>query len=171
MSTSSFGATSDVESKHGTSDVRQLVVFRLSDGSYALDIQVVREINRLIDITPVPKAPDFVEGIINLRGTIIPVVDLGLRFEMPRTEHSKDTRIVVVESEGHTLGLVVDEVSEVLRIPEDEIDPATNMTTTGINLDYVTGVGKVGERLILILSPERLFTVEEKARLRKIAES
>jgi len=171
MSTSSFGATSDVESKHGTSDVRQLVVFRLSDGSYALDIQVVREINRLIDITSVPKAPDFVEGIINLRGTIIPVVDLGLRFEMPRTEHSKDTRIVVVESEGHTLGLVVDEVSEVLRIPEEEIDPATNMTTTGINVDYVTGVGKVGERLILILSPERLFTVEEKARLRKIAES
>ncbi len=171
MSTSSFGATSDVESERGTSDVRQLVVFRLSDGSYALDIQVVREINRLIDITPVPKAPDFVEGIINLRGTIIPVVDLGLRFEMPRTEHSKDTRIVVVESEGHTLGLIVDEVSEVLRIPEDEIDPATNMTTTGINLDYVTGVGKVGERLILILSPERLFTVEEKARLREIAES
>ena len=171
MSTSSFGATSDVESKHSASDVRQLVVFRLSDGSYALDIQVVREINRLIDITSVPKAPDFVEGIINLRGTIIPVVDLGLRFEMPRTEHSKDTRIVVVESEGHTLGLVVDEVSEVLRIPEDEIDPATNMTTTGINLDYVTGVGKVGERLILILSPERLFTVEEKARLREIAES
>lgn len=171
MSTSSFGATSDVESKHGASDVRQLVVFRLSDGSYALDIQVVREINRLIDITSVPKAPDFVEGIINLRGTIIPVVDLGLRFEMPRTEHSKDTRIVVVESEGHTLGLVVDEVSEVLRIPEEEVDPATNMTTTGINLDYVTGVGKVGERLILILSPERLFTVEEKARLREIAES
>jgi len=171
MSTSSFSADSGVESERGTSDVRQLVVFRLSDGSYALDIQIVREINRLSNVTALPKAPDFVEGIINLRGIIVPVVDLGLRFGLTRAEHSKDTRIVVVESEGHTLGLVVDEVSEVLRLSEEEIDPATNVTLTGISVDYITGVGKVGERLILILAPERLFTAEEQAQLKEITEN
>ena len=170
MSTSSFGAGLGEESERGTSDVRQLVVFRLGAGSYALDIQRVREINRLVDVTSLPKAPDFVKGIINLRGTIVPVVDLGLRFGLTGTERSGDTRIVVIESEGHTLGLMVDEVSEVLRIEEEDIDPATNMTSTGISVDYVTGVGKVGERLILILAPERLFSSEEREQLGEIAQ-
>lgn len=169
MSTSSFGADSKVEGKHGTSDIRQLVVFRLRESSYALDIQVVREINRMIDMTAIPKAPDFVKGIINLRGEIVPVVDIGLRFGIGATEQTKDTRIVVVESEGHTLGLVVDEVSEVLRLSEEEIDPATNVALTGINVDFVIGVGKVGERLILILAPEKLFSAEEREQLKEIA--
>ena len=171
MSTSSFGADSKAEGKHGTSEVRQLVVFRLRDGSYALDIQVVREINRMIDMTAIPKTSDYVKGIINLRGEIVPVVDIGLRFGIGATEKTKDTRIVVVESKGHTLGLVVDEVSEVLRLSEEEIDPATNVTLTGINVDYVIGVGKVGERLILILAPEKLFTAEEVEQLKEITES
>ncbi len=171
MSISSFGADSQVKGKNGTSDVRQLVVFRLSEGSYALDIQVVREINRMIDMTAIPKAPDYVKGIINLRGEIVPVVDIGHRFGIGTTEQTKDTRIVVVESKGHTLGLVVDEVSEVLRLAEEEIDPATNVTLTGINVDYVIGVGKVGERLILILAPEKLFTAEEVEQLKEITES
>ncbi len=171
MSTSSFGTDSKVEGKHGTSEVRQLVVFRLREGSYALDIQIVREINRMIDMTAIPKAPEFVKGIINLRGEIVPVVDIGLRFGMGTTEQTKDTRIVVVESEGHTLGLVVDEVSEVLRLSEDDIDPATNMSLTGIDVDFVLGVGKVGERMILILAPEKLFTAEEREQLKDITES
>ncbi len=169
MTVSGLSGATSVEGQQSTIDVRQLVIFELAGGSYGVDIQFVREINRLIDIRPIPKAPDFVEGIINLRGTIVPVVDLGLRFGLAPTEKSKDTRIVVIENGEHTLGMKVDEVSEVLRIPADEIDSATNMTTTGIDLDFVEGVGKVGERLILILNPDKLFTAEEHLQLAELA--
>lgn len=169
MSISKFTTTAQTEVEESAEDVRQLVCFRLAEGSYALDIKFVREINRLTDVTAIPTAPDFVEGIINLRGTIVPVVNLGLRFGLAATEHSKDARIVVIESDGHTLGVVVDEVSEVLRLSGDEIEPADNMTSSGIDVDFVDGVGKVGERLILLLAPNKLFTEEEQAALDKIA--
>ncbi|MEE9466312.1 MAG: chemotaxis protein CheW [Candidatus Neomarinimicrobiota bacterium] len=171
MSISGIKTGSQAESQQGSSDILQMVVFRLGEGIFALDIQAVKEINRLVNVTALPKAPDFVEGIMNLRGTIVPVVNLGLRFSLVKTERSKDTRIVIVENSGYTLGLVVDEVSEVLRIPTEDIDPATNMTSTGIDVDYVHGVGKVGERLILILEPERLFSAEEHAQLEEISQS
>ncbi|MCK4577873.1 MAG: chemotaxis protein CheW [Candidatus Marinimicrobia bacterium] len=150
--------------------MRQLVIFQLGEGSYGLDIQFVREINRLSKVTPVPSAPGFIEGIINLRGTIVPVVNLGLRFGLSETARSKDSRIVVIESEGHTLGMVVDQVSEVLRLAADDVDPASNMTSSGIDVEFLEGVGKVGERLILLLNPNKLFTAEEKAQLQEIAE-
>lgn len=169
MSISKFETTAQAEAEQGAEDVRQLVCFRLAEGSYALDIKFVREINRLTDVTAIPTAPDFVEGIINLRGAIVPVVNLGLRFGLAETEHSKDARVVVIESNGHTLGMVVDEVSEVLRLSGDEIEPADNMTSSGIDVDFVDGVGKVGERLILLLAPDKLFTEEEQAALDKIA--
>lgn len=169
MTVSGLGGATSVEAQQGATDVRQLVIFELAGGSYGVDIQFVREINRMIDIRPIPKAPNFVEGIINLRGTIIPVVDLGLRFGLEPTEKSKDTRIVVIESGEHTLGMKVDEVSEVLRIPTDEIDSANNMTTTGIDMDFVEGVGKIDDRLILILNPDKLFTAEERAQLAELA--
>ena len=168
MTISSFGATSDTEAEESASDIRQLVCFRLGEGSYALDIQFVREINRLTDVTSIPTAPRFVEGIINLRGAVVPVVNLGLKFGLAETEHSKDTRIVVIESEGHTLGMVVDEVSEVLRLSASEIEPADNLNSSGINVDFVDGVGKVDERLILLLAPDRLFTAKERAILAEI---
>lgn len=169
MSTFSTAAANE-PSQHGDSTVRQLVVFRLEDSSYGLDIQVVREINRLVTVTPIPKAPPYVEGIINLRGEVVPVVNLGQRFDLARTEHGTDSRIVVVEANGYTLGLVVDEVSEVLRLPQSEIEPATNMTTTGIDLGFVEGVGKVDERMILIIGPALLFSGEEHAQLAQMAQ-
>lgn len=92
-----------------------------------------------------------------------------MRFGLESTARSKDTRIVVIESEGHTLGMKVDEVSEVLRIKTDEIDAAVNMTTTGIDADFVEGVGKVDDRLILILNPDKLFTAEEHLKLAELA--
>lgn len=158
-----------METHQDGTDIRQLVIFELAGGSYGVDIQFVREINRLLEITPIPKAPDFVEGIINLRGTIVPVVDLGLRFGLSATAQSKDTRIVVIESGEHTLGMKVDEVSEVLRIPANEIDPATNMATTGIDADFVEGVGKIDDRLILILNTDKIFTAEEQLQLAELA--
>ena len=170
MSISKFDTTAQTEAEQAAEDVRQLVCFRLAEGSYALDIKFVREINRLTDVTTIPTAPDFVEGIINLRGSIVPVVNLGLRFGLAKTEHSKDARVVVIESDGHTLGMLVDEVSEVLRLSGDEIEPADNMTSSGIDVDFVDGVGKVGDRLILLLAPSKLFTEEEHAALDQIAE-
>lgn len=158
-----------METHQDGTDIRQLVIFELAGGSYGVDIQFVREINRLLEVTPIPKAPDFVEGIINLRGTIVPVVNLGLRFGLSATEQSKDTRIVVIESGEHTLGMKVDEVSEVLRIPANEIDSATNMATTGIEADFVEGVGKINDRLILILDTDKLFTTEEHLQLAELA--
>ena len=111
MSISKFETTAQTNAEQRAEDVRQLVCFRLADGSYALDIKYVREINRLTDVTTIPTAPDFVEGIINLRGSIVPVVNLGLRFGLAKTEHTKDARVVVIESNGHTLGMLFNEVS------------------------------------------------------------
>ncbi len=171
MSTSSFSAITQQDGEDESSEMRQMVSFRLGEGDYGIGIKFVREINRLTNVTHIPTAPSFVEGIINLRGLIVPVVNLGLRFGLARTEHSKDSRVVVIESEGHTMGLVVDAVSEVLRIPNSEIDPATNMSSGGIDISFVEAVGKIGERLILILSPERLFSEEEKALLDDLAKA
>ena len=146
MSISKFETTAQTKAEQRAEDVRQLVCFRLADGSYALDIKYVREINRLTDVTTIPTAPDFVEGIINLRGSIVPVVNLGLRFGLAKTEHTKDARVVVIES---NFGSVAGEHER--------------------NVDFVDGVGKVGERLILLLAPNKLFTEEEQAELDKIA--
>ena len=170
MSTANLSTEYSTDTQLSSSEVRQLVVFRLEDSSYGLDIQVVREINRLVTVTPIPKAPAYVEGIINLRGEVVPVVNLGQRFDLARTEHGTDSRIVVVEANGYTLGLVVDEVSEVLRLPQSDIEPATNMATTGIDLGFVEGVGKVDERMILIIGPALLFSGEEHAQLAQIAQ-
>ena len=171
MNISGLGGVTSAKEEDSSSDVRQLVIFNLVEGSYGVDIQYVREINRLSDITPIPKAPEFVEGIINLRGTIVPVVNLSKRFGLAKMEHTKDTRIVVVESGGYTLGLEVDEVSEVLRIPAEEIDSAMNLNTTGIDIDFVEGVGKVDGRLILILNTGKLFTAEEHAQMAEISDN
>jgi purine-binding chemotaxis protein CheW len=169
MSISGLGDDSNSAAKATSSDVRQMVVFQLADGTYGLDIQYVREINRISEFTPIPNAPIYVKGIINLRGTIVPVVNLGLRFGLTENEHTKDTRIVVIESGGNTLGLVVDQVSEVLRIPANEIDPADNVSKTGAAVDFVEGVGKIDDRLILILDSAKLFSDEEHAQLEELA--
>ena len=149
-------------------DIRQLVVFQLAAGSFGLDIQYVREINRLTEVTPIPTAPRYVEGIMNLRGTVVPVVSLGLRFGLEKSEVTKDTRIVVIESNNNVLGLVVDQVSEVLRLPSSDVESASNMATGGVNVEFIDGVGKVGDRLILLLAPDKLFTAEEQAQLAEI---
>ncbi len=168
MSVSSFETSTGKKSQQ-SSDVRQLVVFKIAEGSFGLDIQFVREINRLTQVTGIPTAPDYVDGIMNLRGAIVPVVNLGMRFGLDRTESTKDTRVVVIESGGHILGLVVDEVSEVLRLAAKDVVPATNMATSGVNVDFIEGVGKVGDRLILLLDPSRLFSDEEKAELAELS--
>ena len=160
--------TKDKSSVDTASEIRQLVIFKLAEGSFGLDIRFVREINRLMEVTPIPTAPAYVEGIMNLRGAVVPVVSLGLRFGLEKSETTKDSRIVVIESNHNLLGLVVDEVSEVLRLPSSDVESADNMATGGVNVDFIEGVGKVDGRLILLLAPDKLFSDEEQAQLAEI---
>ncbi len=128
----------------------QLVAFQLDNETYGVNISIVREIIRLQTITEVPKTPYFVEGVINLRGNIIPVIDLHKRFDLSQKDQTQHSRIMVVEVEEVTVGMIVDSVSEVLRIPIDKIDPPPP-AISGLDSAYLRGVGKLEDRLIMLL--------------------
>lgn len=149
-------------------DLLQLVSFHLGREEFAVDILKIQEINRMVEITKVPRSPEFVEGIINLRGKVIPIVDLRKRFHLPRVESTKSTRIVVVDVEGKTIGLVVDSVSEVLRIPAETIEPPPPIVA-GIDSSYISGVGKLEDRLLILLDLAKVLTGEEKHLLAGVA--
>jgi purine-binding chemotaxis protein CheW len=146
------------------SDSTQVVSFKLGPEEYGVDIAQVQEINRMVAVTNVPRAPVFMEGVINLRGQLIPIIDLRTRFGMPRAEHTKNTRIVVTEIGGKRVGMVVDSVSEVLRLPLDAIEPAPDMIT-GADTEYIRGVGKIDDRLIILLDLAKIVTGSEKREL------
>ncbi|MFH1791755.1 MAG: chemotaxis protein CheW [Candidatus Omnitrophota bacterium] len=139
----------------------QLVIFRLADEEFGLEISQVREIIRIQDITPMPKAPDFIEGVINLRGQIIAVMDLARRFGLKSGGRSEKSRIVVVEIQGSTVGLVVDDVPEVLRIQSGNIDPTPEMLQSQVHADFIKGVGKQENRLIVLLDATKILTKGE----------
>jgi purine-binding chemotaxis protein CheW len=148
----------------GQSRELQIVVCELGDEHYGLDIARVFEIIRHQPITAVPRAPSFVKGVINLRGRIIPVVDLRARFGMPEVEPTKETRIVVAESPSTRVGLIVDSVSEVLLVPTDAVEP-TPAVAGGADAEYLRGIAKLGGRLVLLLELDGLFGVEERTAL------
>ncbi len=145
-----------VEEKKGSDELLQLVTFRLGDEEFGVNILNVEEINRMVEITRVPNAPHYVEGVINLRGRVIPVINLRKRFGLADTEIGRDTRIMVMDIKGRTIGMIVDAVSEVLRISSDTVVPAPAITG-GINSKYIKGIGKLDDRLIILLDLERLF--------------
>ncbi|MDP9105022.1 MAG: chemotaxis protein CheW [Candidatus Eremiobacteraeota bacterium] len=142
----------------------QVVSFKLGSEEYGVDIAQVQEINRMVAVTHVPRAPQFMEGVINLRGQLIPIIDLRARFGMPRAEHTKNTRIVVTEIGAKRVGMVVDSVSEVLRLPVDQIEDAPEMLT-GVDTEYIRGVGKIEDRLIILLDLGRIISGAEKREL------
>lgn len=145
----------------------QVVSFHLGSEEYGVDISQVQEIIRMVEITHVPRAPHFMEGVINLRGQLIPIIDLRTRFAMPRAEQTKSTRIVVTEIGSKRVGIVVDSVSEVLNIPMEQIEEAPDMIA-GVGTEYIQGVGKVGERLVILLDLTMVITGEEKADLESL---
>lgn len=128
----------------------QIVGLRIGRETYGIPIALVREIVRVPSITAVPNAREYVEGVINLRGKIISVVDLRKRFGEVKVENNKKNRIVVVEFEGRTVGLVVNSASEVLKLSASEIAPPSSVFIDG-EVDYVTGIATIGERLIVLL--------------------
>lgn len=142
----------------------QVVSFKLGAEEYGVDIAQVQEINRMVSVTHVPRAPKFMEGVINLRGQLIPIIDLRTRFGMERAEHTKNTRIVVTEIGAKRVGMVVDSVSEVLRLPVEEIEDAPEMLT-GVETEYIRGVGKVEDRLIILLDLARIISLAERREL------
>lgn len=143
--------------------IRQLVTFHLDGEEYAIDILKVQEIIRMLDVTRVPNTPAFVEGVINLRGKVVPVIGLRERFGLPRREFEGQSRIVVVEVGGTVAGLVVDSVSEVLRISEAIVEPPPQLAK--MDRDYISGVGKLQDRLLLLLDVDRLMSDTEKQQI------
>jgi purine-binding chemotaxis protein CheW len=146
----------------------QIVVFELGDERYGLDIATVYEIIRYQPITAVPQAPAFVEGVINLRGRIIPVVDLRDRFGMGEGSLTKASRIVVADAGGTRVGLVVDGVSEVLMVATDSIEPTPEVAANAEH-EYLRGIAKLGDRLIILLSLDGLFGASEAAAIADVA--
>jgi purine-binding chemotaxis protein CheW len=140
-----------------TQSEQQLVVFDLAQEAYGVDIGTVREIIRMQDVTSVPHRPDYVSGVINLRGRITPVVDLRKRFDLSDLEITRDSRIVVVDIDGDDIGMIVDAVTEVLRISTTQIEPPSTMIAAG-GSDYIVGIPKLEERLVLLLDLERVLT-------------
>ncbi len=148
--------------KNEASELIQLVSFKVGDEEFGVDILKVQEINKMTVITRVPNAPDFVEGVINLRGRVIPIIDLRKRLGLPQIAHDKNTRIIVVEIANKTIGFIVDAVSEVLRISRDitEKPPAL---VAGIDADYITAVAKLEDRLLILLDLDKVLTKDETA--------
>lgn len=134
----------------------QLVTFEVGPEQFGVDILSVQEINRMMPITRVPQSPPCLEGVINLRGRIIPVVDLRARFKFSASTKSEDSRIVVVEVKGRVLGFIVDKVNEVLRVDQSVVDVAPPLAV-GIDADYIRAVAKLEDRLVILLDLARLF--------------
>lgn len=144
----------------GDGELLQLVSFMVGTEEFAVPILAVQEINRMMQITKVPQSPPFIEGVINLRGKIIPVMDLRKRFGIESAEQSTDERIIVVEVGSRVIGFTVDRVNEVLRISAEIVEPPPSMVC-GVESDYVQGVGKLEDRLLILLDLQKLFGAQD----------
>ncbi|HJT23280.1 MAG TPA: chemotaxis protein CheW, partial [bacterium] len=138
----------------------QLVVFVLAGCEAAVGIRQVREILRVGDITRMPKAPPFLEGIINMRGKIIPVIDLKKRFQMPLVDRTDESRVLIVEIQDQMIGFLVDKVAEVLRVPQASVEPAKRPVLS-IGVEYLDGFLRLERRLILLLNLKKLLTLDD----------
>jgi purine-binding chemotaxis protein CheW len=145
-----------------TSEIKEIQVacFRLVDDLYAVDIMRIKEIIRPQKLTILPKAPSFIDGVINLRGAVIPVVDLRKRFDMPERKTGSATRLLIVRLHAQTLGLVVDDVTEVITVPVKDIKPPPTVSA-GVVADYLLGVCLAGEALVMLLDIDKLLSNHE----------
>lgn len=141
----------------GKIDINKFVVFKLGSEDCGIDIQKVTTIEKTVSITRVPKTPDFIRGVINLRGEIIPVMDLRIRLNLPPIEDMEDTRIIIIKIGEISAGMVVDSVEEVLQLAEESIENIANFSSD-LSLDYILGVGKVNNRIVTLLNLEKLVT-------------
>jgi purine-binding chemotaxis protein CheW len=145
-------------------EVKQLISFTVGAEEYGLELLRVKEVIRMRQVTWLPKAPACVKGIINLRGDVIPIVDLRERFGLQSTEHSAMTRVIVVEVEGKPVGMVVDSASQVVRVPADQFEPPPPMLGMAAR-GFITGVGKLDGKLIITIDVDRILSSEEMSQI------
>lgn len=142
-------------------DLTQLVSFNLASEEYGIEVLKVREIIRMTNITHMPNTPDFAEGIINLRGKIIPIISMRKKFGMTESENNSHTRIMVMDIRGALMGFIVDSVSEVIRISAEEIQEAPQVVSGGVDQECITGVINRADRLLVLLDLERMFSQDD----------
>ena len=151
-------------------DLLQLVIFQLGGEEFGVEIMQVQEIIRMPEITRIPQSPEYVEGVINLRGKIIVVISLDTRFGLNSKELDDDSRIIIVEVGDDVVGMVVDSVSEVLRLASSSVEPAPEIISTKIQADFLKGVGKLDDRLLILLDLERVLSDEEMSQVAAVGE-
>lgn len=151
--------TGDRETSH---ELTQLVSFHLDNEEYGVEVLKVREIIRMINITHMPNTPPYVEGIINLRGKVIPIISMRRRFGLMDAENDNRTRVIIMDVGGELLGFTVDSVSEVIRISASEIQPSPSVAAGGVGQEYIAGVINHGDRLLVLLNLDMMFSSEEK---------
>lgn len=162
-------AATNSKSGDGTGSL-QLVSFRVAEEDYGIEINKVREIILMGSITRIPQSPDYVKGVINLRSTVIPVIDLRMRFGLPAKETTDESRILVVTVDEQTIGVIVDAVDEVLRISQDQISPPPP-TVESLGRNYLTGLAKLDDRLLILLDIDKFLGQEAKEALAAVATS
>ncbi|OWZ84312.1 chemotaxis protein CheW [Natranaerobius trueperi] len=145
----------------------QFIVFNLGDEEYGVEILQVQTIERMLDITRVPHAPDFVEGVTNLRGMVVPIIDLRKRLNLPEIEATDETRIITVKIEEVMVGMIVDSASDVVKVPEDAIEPAPSIIG-GVESTYLDGVAKMDDRLLILLKLSEVLNKDEVNQIKKI---
>ncbi len=152
-----------LEKSYASSEV-QLVVFRLGKEEYSVSILQVQEIKRITDITRVPHTPDYIKGVINLRGSVLPVIDLKKRLNLPQQVLTEDTRIIIVKVDELSVGMIVDAVSEVMTIDQENID-SPDVVAGSVAASYLSGVGKLDNRLLILLNLEEIIGVGQETKI------
>lgn len=147
----------------GDDSLIQLVSFELCREEYGVEVLRVREIIRMPEITVMPNTPHYVEGIINLRGKVIPIIAMRKRFGLEPAAYDNKTRIMVMDLAGGLTGFIVDDVTEVIRIRSSEVQPPPAMVSGNLNQEFITGVFNHADRLLIIMDVERMFAVHEQA--------
>ncbi|NMC13989.1 MAG: chemotaxis protein CheW [Chloroflexi bacterium] len=146
----------------------QLVVFELANEHYGVDIAMVEGIIKMQQITAVPHAPSYVEGVTNLRGAVLPVIDLRKRFNLPPEDTTKDSRIIHIAIDNVKVGMIVDAVSEVLRVPEEAIEPTPPIITT-VDSAFITGIAKLESKLIILLDLGKVLSINDQGQIANIS--
>jgi purine-binding chemotaxis protein CheW len=149
----------------GRKEERQILVFRLTNGELGLDISCVREILRPQEIYPLPKTPPFIEGVINLRGHIVPLIDLSKKLSGKQTEGESSKRIIVCRVSRFIIGLTVSSLKEIITLSQEDIKPTPEMVSMQIEAEVLSGIARVGERIIPILNLEYILTKKEESEL------
>jgi len=158
----------EYKKKNKNDDLLHLVSFRLGKDEFGVDILNVYEIIRVVKITAVPNAPIFIEGIVNMRGKVVPIIDLRVKLGLEKKDYDSNTRIIVTQINEYSIGFIVDAVNEVLRIPDDIIEEPPSILS-GINSDYIKSIGKLDDRILILINLEKILSENETEELKKVA--